>query len=185
MWSAAFHMHCFLWTDLHTGMLQATLTALCDHYPFLRAGITGKLDHIDKRRFIILFLNNAGLHTFGDWCMLCNLSQWHPHCNAKSLTNYRSFQKNTVTISRNFTGYNLVGKLFQHLRRLAFICHPRNFRKNFVSDLCFGWIQSSHSFLLILDFDNCPVIGQLSFTFLALLQNSHPLFPPARFSAFI
>ena len=38
---------------------------------------------------------------------------------------------------------------------------------------------------LILDFDNCPVIGQLSFTFLALLQNSHPLFPPARFSAFI
>jgi type IV pilus assembly protein PilQ len=38
---------------------------------------------------------------------------------------------------------------------------------------------------LILDFDNCPVIGQLSFTFLALLQNSHPLFPPTRFSAFI
>ena len=39
---------------------------------------------------------------------------------------------------RNFTGYDLVGKLFQHLRRLAFICHPRNFCKNFVSDFCFG-----------------------------------------------
>ena len=116
-------MYCFLWTDLHTGMLQTALTALCDHYPFLRAGITGKLDYIDKRRFIILFLNNAGLHTFGDWRMLCDFSQRHSHCHTQTLTNdcpLADFTRYQKQIGVKFGGDHKVHDLPRVLRLPGF-----------------------------------------------------------------
>ena len=132
---AILHMNGILGTDLLTWVLQAALTAFCHQDSFLRAGIAGKFDNINKRRLIIFLLNKARLHPFGNRGMLGNVAQGQSHCHTQPLSYNGSFQENTVTVCGNFSWQDLVWKLVHFLLNIALVGKTGDFSKNLVSDL--------------------------------------------------
>ena len=57
-------------TDLFTGMSQTSLAGIRHSYFIIRAGMAGKLNHIDQRRLIIFLRLHTFLSTCGYRCML-------------------------------------------------------------------------------------------------------------------
>ena len=138
MGTPIYHGNCTFRTDFHTRMFQTSLTSFRHQHPVLRAGMTGKFDNINQRRLIIFFFHQAGLHTLRNFGMFRNLSQGKSHGYPQTLSNYRSLEKDALTIRSYLSRYNLIGQLVQTAAVSALICHSGNFCKNFVANLRFG-----------------------------------------------
>ena len=136
--------------DLLAGVGKAALAHGRDLDDLLRAGVAGKLDNIDQRRLVVLVGDDAVFQTLAGRDALVQRTQGHTHCQADTLGDDGSLQKDAAAQGLFLTGNNFEGQLTHQLlvigKLVDLIGHAGNLSEHLTTDIRYGCINASHCF---------------------------------------
>ena len=98
-------------------------------------GVAGVGNNIDQRGFIILFSNVGSIHALGHQMPTVSRTQTKTHGKPYTLAGNGTLKKYRFPMQGPITGNDGIGQFVCCLIALSGICHPGNFRENFLSNI--------------------------------------------------
>ena len=142
--SAVPDAHCTLGAHLHAGVRKAALAQVRYAVAFLRAGVAGELDDVDKGRLVILFSHGAGLDAGRKRGMLVDGAQRQADGKAQALAHDGALEKDALAVRFHLAGDDFIRQFFDAAVIAALVCHACHFGEHAPPDIRHIRIDASH-----------------------------------------